>query len=261
MSVGRLEELWDRYQNGADGDAVVSELNALLQVDPDARRRLVEICLFEVHLYEACAVANSERRPTLQRWRRVAGWLAAASVVLVVGATSVWFLRPASTAGPTIVSGQARISGEVVQGIPLDQPFEAAGEAPLVIRLADGAHAEFRPGSQAMLQRTGARPLVGLIRGAGGFTVPPGKGQFRVETPLGSVMALGTEFTVDLRNRPARRAVMLVAVKEGRVEVDAKGGAKKVLAAGQRLAVGDDGQMNDTDDGDQNNQDGDNQNK
>jgi ferric-dicitrate binding protein FerR (iron transport regulator) len=97
------------------------------------------------------------------------------------------------------------------------------------------------------------REVVELTQGRGTFHVAHGAGQFRVETSLGTVTALGTEFTVELRSGKGKRTLR-VAVTAGTVEVF-NNGKRRVLSAGQRRAFGDDGEQNDRDDGDQNDRD------
>jgi ferric-dicitrate binding protein FerR (iron transport regulator) len=85
--------------------------------------------------------------------------------------------------------------------------------------------------------------------------VTHGLGQFRVETPVGAVTALGTEFSVRLRpaGRDKGNLWMAVNVTDGSVQVDA-GNKSFKLSVGDRRVFGDDGEQNNVDDGDQNNQ-------
>lgn len=270
VSAGRFEELFDRYQNGDAAPGEVAELESLLQGDSVLRQRLVERCLLEVHLHKVFAgAANPGNARGMLRFRPVVTWLAAASVLLVLGLTTFWYLQPRAASGLQIVSGQARIEGSAVQEIQLDMPFESTGAAPLVIRLGDGSEAEFRPSSQVVIhgQREGARQVIALTHGGGNFKVAHGGGQFRVDTPVGKVIALGTEFSAYLRapakgKKPADkqgRLFLAVNVKNGTVRVE-NDATSKTLTAGQRLVVGDNGQMNDHDDGDMNNKDDGDQN-
>src|SRR5262249_31585599 len=106
------------------------------------------------------------------------------------------------------------------------------------------------------------RQLIKLTQGGGTFQVAHGGGQFRVETPVGTVVTLGTAFSVQLRLRPQgavprtgtqRSMLMAVSVTDGEVQVDTKNKSYK-LAVGDRRIFNDDGEQNNVDDGDQNNQ-------
>jgi ferric-dicitrate binding protein FerR (iron transport regulator) len=79
-----------------------------------------------------------------------------------------------------------------------------------------------------------------IERGGGRFYVTPG-GPFRVKTALGTVTALGTEFSVKLEPRGKREGkrregrggvALVVAVTEGSVRVEV-GEKSYVLAAGE----------------------------
>ena len=70
-----------------------------------------------------------------------------------------------------------------------------------VITLADRSRLELTPGSMVELRgpTNGLRQLILLSAGTGLFDVSKSQGLFQVETPLGKITVLGTEFTVALR--------------------------------------------------------------
>lgn len=259
MSQSRFETLLDRYQNGDVGPADMAELEQLLRSDPALRTLFVEQVLLQAHLHKAClatspAVAGSS-------WRRrlgyAAGWAAAAVLVLALGMGLVsWVGRSASAS--EVAFGQVLIDGVAVTRIPDGARFEIGGDKPAVVRLTDGSQAEFQPASQGAIRaRTDeARLAVELMQGGGKFQVTHGGGQFRVNTPVGSVTALGTEFTVKLqpkKKKDGSKVPLLLAVRvsDGSVQIEA-GGKTHVLAVGDNRAFSDDGQQNNIDDGDQN---------
>jgi hypothetical protein len=103
--------------------------------------------------------------------------------------------------------------------------LEVVGDQSAVIRLADDARAELAPASRAVIQgsrwRTG--PVVKLNAGSGEFQV---QDRVHVETPLGDVSALATQFFVGIRpvQEPTAMgtdaaAAMIVAVLTGNVQV------------------------------------------
>lgn len=115
--------------------------------------------------------------------------------------------RPTDTpASPQLTSGQLLIDGKPAAQIALHQPVRVAVGAPAVLRLGDGSQATLAPASEAtLLGRVGdVRQVIQLARGAGEFSVTHGGGQFRVDTPAGTVTALGTQFSVVVHGpRPA----------------------------------------------------------
>jgi hypothetical protein len=114
--------------------------------------------------------------------------------------------------------------------VPDGAAFKVEQGASATLQLADGSSASFDPASEALVRKVanGVRQLVQIEAGGGDFSVAPGPRQFRVQTPVGSVTALGTRFGVRLRER----RTMAVAVAEGSVEV-AAGDSVAVLVAGQ----------------------------
>jgi hypothetical protein len=89
-----------------------------------------------------------------------------------------------------------------------------------------------------------------LQEGAARFAVTKGKGQFRVETPLGTITVLGTEFVVELLPAPTTGeaemksakliTAMAVAVFTGSVEVEMMN-HRFVLGAGESSVFAKDG--------------------
>lgn len=93
MSLERFEELYDRVDLGNASTLEREELTALLRADPDCRRRLAENCLRDAQLRKLVSgetpalVSGSLQTAGLpvRRWQWVAGWAAAALVLLVAG--------------------------------------------------------------------------------------------------------------------------------------------------------------------------------
>jgi ferric-dicitrate binding protein FerR (iron transport regulator) len=156
-----------------------------------------------------------------------------------------------------VVAGDVRVDGVSLKQVPEEKWFDVASEGPAVLRLADGSQAEIAAGSKAIIHAPddGVRQAVGLDRGGGNFKVLPGPRQFRVETALGSVTVLGTEFSVKLdtkakldrkrsgNEKPSRgsekpgrgRATLTVAVVEGSVKVECQGKSHVLTAPEQRV--------------------------
>ena len=126
-----------------------------------------------------------------------------------------------------------------------------AHDEPVVVALSDGSRAVFLPRSEAVLRGPvgDLRQVVSLSRGGASFQVEKGRRQFRVETPLGDVTVLGTEFEVRLQDiyptegddeMLIRSFVTLaVLVTAGQVEVEVNG-RRHLLSAGESHVFGQD---------------------
>jgi ferric-dicitrate binding protein FerR (iron transport regulator) len=269
--MDRFESLLDQYLNRA-APAETAELERLLQGDAALRRQLADRFLLEVQLYKVFAGVTSsipaarEDRPARPPVFR---WLVAALVLLAVGLGLFFFLgRGPATAANQVLAGDVWVDGVAVQQLSEEKWFEVAAEGPALIRLADGSEAKIAPTSKAVIhgRRDAMRQAVELERGGGNFKVVSGGGQFRVETTLGSVTALGTDFSVNLetrgrddkrrddrkrddKKRPGKKEklVLAVAVIEGSVKVEAAG-KSYVLAAGERRTFSEGGRREEDDD-------------
>jgi len=166
---------------------------------------------------------------------------AAALVLAMLGGGLVWFTTR-NPVDPTAGVPQSKIvAGTISYGggpaapaggasIRNGVPFEVAGASPAVLRLGDGSQAELAPATRAELRGDARAPFEAVVleRGSARFrvdgaTVDDRTDPFRVETPVGSVTARGTEFTVEVRPADALLLAppqLLVAVLAGEVSVD-----------------------------------------
>jgi ferric-dicitrate binding protein FerR (iron transport regulator) len=273
VDENRFEILFDRYQRREATAAEVAELDRLLQESAERRAVLVERSLLEIHLkkvyshegFDHVIRPSRNAAPPSGRFRRSGLWAVAAGVIFAVGIGLFWTLTRSAPGHNEVLSGQVVIDGVPTTRIPDGLAFSVPGQQPAAIRLADGSVAELAATSRAEIQggQGRSRQVVKLTQGGGTFQVAHGGGQFRVETPVGTVLALGTAFSVKLRPRPQgagpdtgtqRSLLMAVAVTDGAVQVDTKNKSYK-LAAGDRRFFNDDGEQNNVDDGDQNNRD------
>ena len=206
METNRFEFLLDRYLNGPAIPEDAAELERLLQGDAELRRQFADRFLLEVQLRKAYnGIAPAPPAPPSRRdlWP-VVRWLVAAMIFLAVGIGLVGWLSQGVAANTNeVVAGEVRIDGVALKQVPEEKWFDVAPESPAVIRLADGSQAEIAPASKAMIhgRREEVRQAIELDGGGGKFKVTPGPGQFRVETAVGTVTALGTEFSVKLEAR------------------------------------------------------------
>ena len=130
------------------------------------------------------------------------GRLAWAAVALLALLPLIYFTlvrkNPAGQ-GYRLADGKLKNSqgtNEIIEGEVLEVP--ANSEARIVT--PDGAEALLKSGTKIIFKGkvAHARQLIELRSAGGTFNVPPGKGEFRIETPVGHVVVLGTEFSVEL---------------------------------------------------------------
>lgn len=257
--------LIDKYFDGAASPADLAELDARLKAASDVADALADAGRLDAWLSEhfreekgvrdvgaiiqAVEAAQPAGRPAPARpapWRSRATWVAAAAaVVLLAAGAGVWlYLSGPSENLHRVLDGQVLVDGVPAATIPDGARVRAVGAGPAVIRLTDGSKATLEPASEAVLhgRRGDRRQLVELVAGGGTFQVAKGDGAFEVETALGRVTALGTEFSVRLVPAPRREKeparadaahlAMAVAVQSGTVQVTFAG-QTHVLAAGQ----------------------------
>ena len=171
-------------------------------------------------------------------------WLAAAASVAAV-AVGAWLVWPATRVAPATVATLGPVVGEV-ELRDGDGPWRTAGTGGAVtsestlrtgrgglaaIAMANGVQVRLDSGTQLAMNEHGSARLVG-----GAVYVDAGsardQGQpFVVDTPVGSVTHLGTQYVARLDGR-----TLDVAVREGRVELR-DGGQAFVADAGERLTV------------------------
>jgi hypothetical protein len=215
MTPDRLDELIDLHLDALADDAERTELASALRADGAARRRFVERSLMDVHLYRLCgaeeaadgeaqAAAAQPRHARLFGWRRwaAAGAAVAACAVLGTAAWVAWHgarppAQPARAA--RVLSGTVEVGGAVKTDIAAGATAAVVGAEPAVMALADGSRAELRAAEAVFhVAAAGERRVVELNSGGGRFDVARGRGEFRVQTPVGAVTALGTAFDVQV---------------------------------------------------------------
>jgi ferric-dicitrate binding protein FerR (iron transport regulator) len=223
-------------------------LNERLRKFPRLRKRLAEMAFEQANLRDALTVSEAvpilivsepaAAAPLLKPSPELVGpkprpWIlpvaaAAACLAIIVG-IGVW-----SASGPAapfkVVAGDVKVDGSRV---------EVAGAAPALFKMSDGSEAELAPSSAAVFHgREGdARQVVELSRGTGRFKVAKAPDSFRVDTSVGTVSVLGTEFSVELRKQKKGPPALAVSVVSGRVRVEAAG-QKGELGPGESRVFG-----------------------
>jgi ferric-dicitrate binding protein FerR (iron transport regulator) len=217
---------------------------------------------------------DSGERRGIPLYRRLGpGWYAAAAALLLIAGAFLLFqfTRPGPLDGPggqtteedkspapepalphQVVAGRVSLNGVEAKKLPNGAQLQVLGEEFAVLKLPDGTKVFLDPATKAVLHgpAAGLRQKVELLAGSGTFQVHKGDGEFQVETPVGTVTALGTEFTVQLlppeelpkpKQKGKRDDGLAVSVEEGIVEVEF-GRHKFVLAAGESQIFRDEGE-------------------
>lgn len=212
-------ELNDRMAKAASGEATSderAELMAWVAADPTVAKAWADTQKLWEH---ASAIPQEEHDAPVDteaawqnlrtRIHRTAGpmraerggldfrvWVAAASVVVLLGVAWLWHGRSVSTATETVV-----MTAPVSTTLHLKESSLVQLQAGSTVELDTAAFADNR--------------RVRLVRGTAFFDVAKRNGQrFTVETEQARVIVLGTEFTVSLRGNATE-----VAVLEGKVRV------------------------------------------
>lgn len=196
------------------------------------------------------AAEAEERRERAGGVRRLA---MAAALLLAAVLAGWWLLRPGAGAAADVARVE-RVRGAVTvvpaeggEGRPLVDgetlPAGAtlasgdAGHAALV--LDGGAGVRLDAGTRLTLAAAGRLRLEsGAVYVDSGADGGPG---LEVRTPLGVARDVGTRFAVRLRGADGTAAEMTVRVRDGAVEVESGGGARRRAAAGWGLVLGGDG--------------------
>jgi hypothetical protein len=250
MNLDPFDELLDAYLLGELSEAQSAQLQQALETDSAARQRFVQSILIDARLHrlarsepsilaadpQPAPETGSRRRMMLRgiaRPRRLA-W-AAAFLIAISAAATFYFVRQGSSTSAQVASGKVLVDGQSKDRIAEGSAFVVAGPAPAVIDLPDGSRATLDPATQLTLRGRveSTRQVLQLNAGGGVFQVPHGGGQFRIDTPAGSVTVLGTRFTAMLRLPRS----LFVSVAEGTIRFDSDNDSF-TLSAGQSRTFG-----------------------
>jgi hypothetical protein len=235
-----LADLIDRHFTGGLTPDERIRLAELLRGEAQARAALMARARLEAALHRVCAQRPAARPSPPGPSRRARwAWVAAAAAAIAIASAWWCWTRPAANPEPTVLSGAlSSVDGRAVTAIA-GAPVVVAGSAPAVVAMPDGSQAQLAPATQVVFRHRSQkhRWTVDLLHGRGRFTVARARGAAGripalVVTPVGRVLVLGTQFTIECPRRLGART-MEVAVQEGRVQVEV-GGEPVALAAGER---------------------------
>lgn len=235
--------LIQHYIEGTLTDAEAGRLHELLQSEPQLGETLLDHLSLDAMLRASKPLAAAlDMKPALAPKRRftyrVVTSVAALAACIAFGAAWLYvtILRPAPLEEETTASVAV-----LTRGVNLD--WESAPVAPGTplspgwLRLKSGiAQIEFYQGARVLIEGPAALELIssGEATCTGGRLsahVPPHAKGFRINTPKGTIVDLGTEFGLDVSDANAE-----VHVFKGEVELHRTAAATQSLKEGQALA-------------------------
>ncbi|MDZ4289618.1 MAG: LamG-like jellyroll fold domain-containing protein [Prosthecobacter sp.] len=239
------EVLLQRYVEGTLSEAEAATLLDLLQAQPDLADRLLSDLSLDAMLRELKggapevaappAIRRSQRRFT---WVALGG-VAALAACLTLMSTWAWRgpqeLDEATSAAVAVLARGINLEWEDAEAAPL--PGTAL--SPGWLRLKSGvAQIEFYQGARVTLEGPASIQLVSSSEaycstGRLSAHVPPQARGFRIKTPQGTIVDLGTDFGLDLSHPSAQ-----VHVFKGEIEWHPQDAAMQSLKEGQALATG-----------------------
>jgi ferric-dicitrate binding protein FerR (iron transport regulator) len=256
----QILELVRRYVDGAATAEETRELEAALRTDAALRRQFLRYLNLDAALGgdRLTATPVTPRGQTARRPARLGRLssraLLAAAVLLLVGATVLVDRafgprgdtpRPA-TGSNAPVRDEATSSSIAILTGGVDLLWEPSGPAPTLnaplapglLRLKRGvAQIDFFQGARLCIEGPAEIRLISAgeaFCSSGRFTaqVPPQARGFRIGTPKGDLVDLGTEFGLDL-NRPASE----LHVFEGKVELHRPHAATRTFTTGEAVRL------------------------
>ncbi|QJE94855.1 discoidin domain-containing protein [Luteolibacter luteus] len=238
MKEDRLDLLLHALFEESLGTAEREELNALLIESPEARVHYRHAAALHAALArKAAAPTYFEAAPEKKITRFPKPWLAAAAAVALLGtATAIFVTRPRGPVANVLeAQGIAWAEGSPAPAkgrVPVSVPVEFRSG---FIRLG------FPSGASVTLEgpcrfRLDEKEALTVLHGRVSVHTPDGAEGFRVDTPGGRFVDLGTEFGLAVGSDGAA-PVVLTEVFKGEVEVQTASQDSKRLTIGQSGAL------------------------
>jgi len=238
MKDDRLDHLLHALFEEALGEAERLELNAVLAADPQARARYRRAAAIHAALVRQAAAPSYFEAPATARtlpFRK--GWLAAAAALALLATAGTWvFSRPRGPVARVLEAGgvswaegsAAPVSGRVPTAVPLE-----FGRGYLRLGFPSGAEVTLEGPCRF---RVDEKEALSLLHGRASVHTPDGAEGFRVDTPGGRFVDLGTEFGLAVGS-DGTAPVVLTEVFQGEVEVQASPRDSTRLTVGQSRAL------------------------
>lgn len=236
------DTLIQHYLEGTLTEPEAAQLHALLQSDPELGGQLLDHIALDAMLRASKPLATAlDMRPALVPRRRftfrtvaaaaaLAACLAFGGMALLMSRFKAKNAEEETTASVAVLTRGVNLEWEstpIAPGTPL---------SPGWLRLKSGvAQIEFYQGARVLIEGPAALELVSsgeanCTSGKLSAHVPPQAKGFRINTPKGTIVDLGTEFGLDVRDANAE-----VHVFKGEVELHRKADAMQSLKEGQAV--------------------------
>ena len=242
------DTLIQHYLEGTLSDAEAEQLHELLKAQPELVEKLIQHFEMDAMLRATKPLATSNIiRPALLPKRRftfttLTTVAAMAACIALLGA---WIAMPwlksdveETTASVAVLTRGVNLEWEsaaITPGTPL---------SPGLLKLKSGiAQIEFYQGARVLIEGPAELQLVSsgeatCTRGKLSANVPPQAKGFRINTPNGTIVDLGTEFGLDVSDASA-----VVHVFKGEVELHKATESMKSLKEGQAMTFAADSQL------------------
>lgn len=239
-----LDTLIQKYVEGVLSDADAEALHGLLEANPAYGQRLLWHLEMDAMLRASKGLSNGGMRaPMLLPKRRftvttVAGVAALAACVALVGGWIGSGLVESTRSESEATTASVAVLTRAVN-LEWESPAIAAGTPllPGVLKLKSGiAQIEFYQGARVLIEGPAEFELVSsgeatCTKGKLSAQVPPQAKGFRINTPKGTIVDLGTEFGLDVSAGTSE-----VHVFKGEVELYSASEAMRSLKEGQALS-------------------------
>jgi len=242
------DTLIQNYLEGTLSDAEAEQLHELLKAHPELGEKMIQHFEMDAMLRATKPLtANNIIRPALLPKRRftfatVTSVAAMAACIALLGAwiAMSWLKSDVedTTASVAVLTRGVNLEWEsaaITPGTPL---------SPGLLKLKSGiAQIEFYQGARVLIEGPAELQLISsgeatCTRGKLSANVPPQAKGFRINTPKGTIVDLGTEFGLDVSDASAE-----VHVFKGEVELHQAAESMKSLKEGQAMAFAAESQM------------------
>ncbi len=239
--------LIQRYLEGTLTEEEAAALHEMIKAQPELGAMMLEQFEMNEMLRATRPVGSAEiKAPPLVPRRRFGPPVLTAVAAMAACLTLIgsWFLLPskssttaeATTASVAVLTRGVNLEWEDAR----DAPGTGSPLSPGWLRLKSGlAQIEFYQGARVLIEGPAALQLVSsgeayCSSGKLSAHVPPQAKGFRINTPRGAIVDLGTEFGLDVS-----AAASAVHVFKGEVELHANASAMQSLKEGQAMRVSD----------------------
>lgn len=237
------DTLIQHYLEGSLTVAEAEELHELLTAQPELGERLIQQFEMDAMLHATKPlVANNIIRPALLPKRRFtfATMTTVAAMAACITLLGTWVMNAVLKLRPETEETTVSVA-VLTRGVNLEweSPAITPGTplSPGLLKLKSGiAQIEFYQGARVLIEGPAELQLVSsgeatCTRGKLSAHVPPQAKGFRINTPKGTIVDLGTEFGLDVSDANAE-----VHVFKGEIELHQDAEAMKSLKEGQAMA-------------------------